>query len=339
VNAVWNGKEALDYLLEKDTPDHPQPDIILMDVQMPIMDGYRATHTIRHRQPYANKARLRGIPIVAMTASAIQGDREKCKRAGMDDYLAKPVQGKILEKMLVKWALEIRKDRRHVEYHQDTTNSSMTDEGHSPIEEPTPPPTMHQAPATQDAKAKSYFRDQAETRHERVDYSGESAFARSSETENASVVRRVAAEEQAIYLRDEKLLGMASHPRRPTFASENSHHAAPAGPSHALTRENMGKFEHEQEEQDDAAVEEAGSRHHHHHHHHHQDMTAESLMNSSLHPEGATSVLDVDRTVPPSEAGTGVKPSLVSRPTIISVGAAPTKQKKESEETVARVAS
>ncbi|KAN0093826.1 hypothetical protein V8E51_017010 [Hyaloscypha variabilis] len=108
VSAVWNGKEALDYLEAADSPDppHPKPDIILMDVQMPIIDGYRATHLIRHHAPYNISAR--NIPIVAMTASAIQGDREKCKKAGMDDYLAKPVKGKTLEKMLVRWAISRR---------------------------------------------------------------------------------------------------------------------------------------------------------------------------------------------------------------------------------------
>ncbi|CAG8952830.1 hypothetical protein HYFRA_00007543, partial [Hymenoscyphus fraxineus] len=108
VNAVWNGKEALDYLLAADSPNppHPSPDIILMDVQMPIIDGYRATHLIRHHTPYNLLAR--NMPIIAMTASAIQGDREKCQKAGMDDYLAKPVKGATLEKMLVRWAIQKR---------------------------------------------------------------------------------------------------------------------------------------------------------------------------------------------------------------------------------------
>jgi CheY-like chemotaxis protein len=105
-NAVWNGKESLDYLLEEPTPERPRPNVILMDVQMPIMDGYRATHTIRTQFPF--KDNVQDIPIVAMTASAIQGDREKCKKAGMDDYLAKPVKGKVLERMLLKWSIEGR---------------------------------------------------------------------------------------------------------------------------------------------------------------------------------------------------------------------------------------
>lgn len=96
----------LDYLLAKPSADRPNPDIILMDVQMPIMDGYLATHTIRTQEPFKDSASIRSTPIIAMTASAIQGDREKCQEAGMDDYLAKPVKGKHLEKMLVKWAIQ-----------------------------------------------------------------------------------------------------------------------------------------------------------------------------------------------------------------------------------------
>ncbi|KAJ9648550.1 hypothetical protein H2199_001405 [Coniosporium tulheliwenetii] len=106
VSAVWNGKEVLDYLLANPSADRPKPDIILMDVQMPIMDGYLATHTIRTQEPFKDSASIRSTPIIAMTASAIQGDREKCQEAGMDDYLAKPVKGKHLEKMLVKWAIQ-----------------------------------------------------------------------------------------------------------------------------------------------------------------------------------------------------------------------------------------
>jgi DNA-binding NarL/FixJ family response regulator len=79
------------------------------------MDGYSATRAIRSGKlstPSAPAERLESpeatewlgtVPIVAMTASAIKGDREKCRDAGMDDYLSKPVRGGMLEKMLVKW--------------------------------------------------------------------------------------------------------------------------------------------------------------------------------------------------------------------------------------------
>lgn len=75
---------------------------------MPICDGYKATHLLRHHIPY--KAYIHDVPIVAMTASAIQGDQEKCRRAGMDDYLAKPVRSKTLEQMLVHWAVHKRRE-------------------------------------------------------------------------------------------------------------------------------------------------------------------------------------------------------------------------------------
>jgi CheY-like chemotaxis protein len=107
VTAAWNGKEALDYLIATSLGQNLKPDMILMDVQMPIIDGYKCTHLLRHHSPY--KAIVQDVPIVAMTASAIQGDREKCKKAGMDDYLAKPVNMTILERMLLRWCFSRRK--------------------------------------------------------------------------------------------------------------------------------------------------------------------------------------------------------------------------------------
>ncbi|KAK6088826.1 hsp90-like protein [Seiridium cupressi] len=121
VDAVWNGKEALEYLESSQEGKQTKPDIILMDVQMPVIDGYKATHILRHHVPY--RAYTKDVPIVAMTASAIQGDREKCKKAGMDDYLAKPVRGKLLERMLVKWSRSRRKSPATSEY----TDLSVSD--------------------------------------------------------------------------------------------------------------------------------------------------------------------------------------------------------------------
>lgn len=109
VTAAWNGKEALEYLMGASQGRNTKPDIILMDVQMPIIDGYKCTHLLRHHLPY--KKLVHDVPIVAMTASAIQGDREKCTKAGMDDYLPKPVTMTLLEKMLVRWCLSRRPSR------------------------------------------------------------------------------------------------------------------------------------------------------------------------------------------------------------------------------------
>lgn len=73
---------------------------------MPVIDGYKCTHVLRHHAPY--NSYVHDVPIIAMTASAIQGDKEKCQKAGMDDYLAKPVKSRVLEQMLVRWSTSRR---------------------------------------------------------------------------------------------------------------------------------------------------------------------------------------------------------------------------------------
>jgi signal transduction histidine kinase/DNA-binding response OmpR family regulator len=93
-DAVANGAEALDALASIPY------DLVLMDVQMPVMDGFEATRRIRDpRSPVVN----RRIPVIAMTANAMQGDRERCLQAGMDDYLSKPVNPQALAVALEKW--------------------------------------------------------------------------------------------------------------------------------------------------------------------------------------------------------------------------------------------
>jgi signal transduction histidine kinase/DNA-binding response OmpR family regulator len=77
-------------------------DLVLMDCQMPVMDGYEATRQIRAWESDAKNGRAR-LPIVAMTANALQGDREKCIDAGMDDYLPKPIKRDVLAGALSKW--------------------------------------------------------------------------------------------------------------------------------------------------------------------------------------------------------------------------------------------
>lgn len=89
-----NGKEALEKI------DVSRFDLVLMDCQMPVMDGYTATRIRRTREA---ENRLPRIPIIAMTANAMAGDREKCLGAGMDEYLSKPMNRGLLETTLRKW--------------------------------------------------------------------------------------------------------------------------------------------------------------------------------------------------------------------------------------------
>ncbi len=91
-DVVATGVEALDALVGV------AYDLILMDCQMPEMDGFEATRRIRERERGSRR-----IPVVAMTANAMVGDREKCLEAGMDDYIAKPVRAEALHRALSLW--------------------------------------------------------------------------------------------------------------------------------------------------------------------------------------------------------------------------------------------
>ncbi|WP_285672175.1 response regulator, partial [Paralimibaculum aggregatum] len=80
-----------------------RPDIILMDISMPEMDGYEATGRIRETEAETGRP---PVPIVALTANAMSGDRERCLQAGMTDYLAKPVRKAELSEVIARYAPE-----------------------------------------------------------------------------------------------------------------------------------------------------------------------------------------------------------------------------------------
>ena len=91
VDLAENGQVALDKIRATDY------DIVLMDMQMPVMDGLTATREIRKEE------RFKDLPVVAMTANAMQGDRDRCMAAGMNDHVAKPIEPEDLWKALLKW--------------------------------------------------------------------------------------------------------------------------------------------------------------------------------------------------------------------------------------------
>jgi CheY-like chemotaxis protein len=92
VTYAENGKACLELLKQA-----PRVDLILMDVMMPEMDGYETTHAIRQIPGYES------LPIIALTAKAMQGDREKCLAAGASDYIPKPVDTERLLNMIRAW--------------------------------------------------------------------------------------------------------------------------------------------------------------------------------------------------------------------------------------------
>ena len=113
VDVVANGQEAITAI------NHLHYHAILMDCQMPEMDGYDATREIRRRE-VSSKRRL---PIIAMTANAMKGDREKCLDAGMDDFVSKPVKLEALQEVLRKWIPPVLETTEHVSTYAVNTAS------------------------------------------------------------------------------------------------------------------------------------------------------------------------------------------------------------------------
>ena len=109
-----NGRRALDKL------ETDEFDVVIMDVQMPEMDGLEATRRIRTDPRWAS------LPIIAMTAHAMQGDRERCLEAGMNDYISKPIDAKSLKQKVMQWGT-----RRNATATQPATSSPSPAEPHA----------------------------------------------------------------------------------------------------------------------------------------------------------------------------------------------------------------
>jgi PAS domain S-box-containing protein len=120
IHIVNNGQEAVDSL---ETLPYA---LVLMDCQMPVMDGFEATYLIRKREQQAEKRKH--TPIIAMTANAIEGDREHCLAAGMDDYVSKPINVEFLASVLKKWLPDMK------EITSKTNENTENDIENCPIE-------------------------------------------------------------------------------------------------------------------------------------------------------------------------------------------------------------
>ncbi|WP_448556643.1 response regulator [Thalassotalea montiporae] len=118
-----HGREALEQMAQ--SPSNAAYDIILMDCQMPEMDGYQTTQAIRQGK-VGNF--YKDIPIIAMTANAMKGDREKCLAAGMNDYLSKPVDAEKLGETLCHWVKKSNNYNQKVELVANVEQASIIDE-------------------------------------------------------------------------------------------------------------------------------------------------------------------------------------------------------------------
>ena len=205
-----------------------------MDVQMPVLDGYRATHHIRHHTPHSIIGDVRTLPIVAMTASAIQGDKEKCVRAGMDDYLTKPVRAKILEEMLLKWAVEGKRKHRLLKFQDTRLSDHDSNCDH--------PPSATASDCSERTKSSSSGR-------ETISMAALSSEPQVDRNLSGKGLQRSDSDEQARSLRDKKLVELSGLKRGPFSISLPSPRPEfrPYGPFTPLTMENMARFDRERE--------------------------------------------------------------------------------------------
>jgi signal transduction histidine kinase/CheY-like chemotaxis protein len=102
IDVARNEFQAIEMINQNQKSDKEHYQAVFMDCQMPEMDGYQASSQLREKLEYKN------LPIIAMTANAMEGDKEKCLAAGMSDYISKPIELEVIEEKLFKW-LKIRR--------------------------------------------------------------------------------------------------------------------------------------------------------------------------------------------------------------------------------------
>jgi len=138
-----NGEKALERMMSGHL------DLVLMDCQMPVKDGYTATREWRQHELNAGLPRL---PIIAMTANAMAGDRQKCLDAGMDDYITKPVDRRLLESSLARWLKVKQEQSAIVGDVPSAPRAAVPAQQTIPVQTP-PPPRPAIVPAAQPVAA------------------------------------------------------------------------------------------------------------------------------------------------------------------------------------------
>ena len=99
--------------------------MVFMDIQMPVMDGIEATKVIRDP---ASKVRNHQVPIIAMTAHAMKGDREVCLQSGMDDYISKPIEPQELLQVIEKYVLDGSKSAEDPDHNSASSSLNLNEQ-------------------------------------------------------------------------------------------------------------------------------------------------------------------------------------------------------------------
>ncbi len=151
VKIAGNGRIALDMLRET------AYSLVFMDCQMPEMDGYAATKALRKSEAMTGKH----LPLIAMTAHALEGSREQCIAAGMDDYLSKPIDPEQLRLMLEKWLPAqttdaMKKNESGAEHNSDTVKTDLEKPQAISVQPDAEPSTISTPPIDLEAVAKKY---------------------------------------------------------------------------------------------------------------------------------------------------------------------------------------
>jgi len=136
VTIADNGCKAFEMIKKRKDEDAMMFDAVLMDIQMPEMDGYEATRAINRLYENTNRA----FPIIAMTAHAMSGDKERCIQAGMDDYISKPIQPKQMFHVLSQWlgtsrSIDITQPVNTSDYHGNPMEMAIAQLKYMNVEE------------------------------------------------------------------------------------------------------------------------------------------------------------------------------------------------------------